>query len=440
MNVFYCFCDCIYAAARAWLALLLADGIFERKRTKERFYKGQGLIIAFVLLIQFINNNFRYRIFSDGILLIMIITAAAGSTFLYKCRFRYSLCLNLLNWAGLALLDFFIQICVRSAFQLLKVPADFLILPGLYRGIYLLTWVFLLVPAGFFLRRWFLTRRTEICGYWKEGGVLAFLLLLGMFYFQRAYFQAGADKLFGRFGMFFVCLALLLSLFAWKAIRQRQEEEKQLHRQEIQMLEKGYEQVLKGYREKSILMHDVRNHLRTIQTMLSENSKEECQSYIAQLAGEMPKKWSMVWTNHKILDLVLNMKFHEAEAAQIKVRCQSDDLSGLVLDSVEICALFANLLDNAVEANVRCPEGMERKIELQCKKQGSILIVAVSNPVPDSSQAAEGLFRTEKQDKNLHGFGMFSIERVLRHHGGNLKAEVLQNWLKILVYLDGFGG
>ena len=83
MNVFYCFCDCIYAAARAWLALLLADGIFERKRTKERFYKGQGLIIAFVLLIQFINNNFRYCIFSDGILLIMIITAAAGSTFLY---------------------------------------------------------------------------------------------------------------------------------------------------------------------------------------------------------------------------------------------------------------------------------------------------------------------------------------------------------------------
>lgn len=39
---------------------------------------------------------------------------------------------------------------------------------------------------------------------------------------------------------------------------------------------------------------------------------------------------------------------------QIKVQCRSDGMSNLILNSAEICAFFANLLDNAIEASEKC--------------------------------------------------------------------------------------
>ncbi len=44
MTIFYYLCDCINAAVRAWLALQLADAIFEPKLTRKRIYIGQVLL------------------------------------------------------------------------------------------------------------------------------------------------------------------------------------------------------------------------------------------------------------------------------------------------------------------------------------------------------------------------------------------------------------
>ena len=95
------------------------------------------------------------------------------------------------------------------------------------------------------------------------------------------------------------------------------------------MLEENYQALLKVYDEKSILIHDMKNHLQTISGMIKEVKLEDCEAYIAQIIGEIRKGENTVWTNHKILDLVLNMKFQEARKAQIKVRCKSDEMSDL---------------------------------------------------------------------------------------------------------------
>ena len=205
------------------------------------------------------------------------------------------------------------------------------------------------------------------------------------------------------------------------------------------MLEENYQLLLENYNQKSIIMHDMKNHLRTISAMIKESRLEDCESYIGQIVGEIKKSENVVWTNHKILDLVLNMKFQEAEEAQIKVWCQSDDLSELKLDSVEICALFANLLDNVVEANENCSEEIERKIEIICRRQGSILVISISNSAEDGMESSKRMFsETTKQDKAFHGFGMFSIENIIHNHCGHLEVKIQENMVKILIYLNGF--
>ena len=136
------------------------------------------------------------------------------------------------------------------------------------------------------------------------------------------YLCIDSERLPGHFVVFFICTALMFFLFRFSVRKKRMEEERRVYQLEVQMLEQGYEEVLKGYREKSILIHDVKNHLRTIHTMLDECPKEECQTYIMQITGEIHKEWNMAWTNCKVLDLILGMKFQEAEKAQIAVLCR----------------------------------------------------------------------------------------------------------------------
>ena len=262
------------------------------------------------------------------------------------------------------------------------------------------------------------------------------------------------------------------------------------------MLESNYQTLLKIYEKKSILVHDTRNHIRVIFKMVKEGREEEALDYLAQITGEMQQCSGAFYTSHRMLDSVLNMKYQEAEQYGIKVQCQYDDMRGMNLTLVEICALFTNLLDNAIEANLNCPAGAERKIEMNCRKRGNMLVISISNPIwetaastensstekdsredtsagdnpvknqsagnasngnnsvrnhadgnlsgrnrfPENRADSEGkrLFQTTKKEKDMHGFGMLSVQKVLDSHGGYMKTDIWEHQFRIVVYLNAF--
>ncbi len=304
-------------------------------------------------------------------------------------------------------------------------------------------------------------------------------------------------------------------------VRRRAKKEKLANRLEIEMLESNYQTLLKMYEKKSILVHDTRNHIRVISKMVKEGREEEALDYLAQITGEMQQCGGAFYTSHRMLDSVLNMKYQEAEQYGIKVQCQYDDMRGMNLTLVEICALFTNLLDNAIEANLNCPAGAERKIEMSCRKHGNMLVISISNPIwetaasiensstekdsreddsmrnqavadiytgdkpvknplmedtsagdnpvknqyagnasngnnsvrnhadgnlsgrnrfPENRADSEGkrLFQTTKKEKDMHGFGMLSVQKVLDSHGGYMKTDIREHQFRIVVYLNAF--
>lgn len=166
----------------------------------------------------------------------------------------------------------------------------------------------------------------------------------------------------------------------------------------------------------------------------------EALEYIEEILGELGKCGSMIQTHHTMLDLILNRKLQEAQAAGIPVRCEYDDMSGLELTTMELCALFANLLDNAIEANERCSEETERRLEVECRRRERMLIITVQNRMT-AEAAGKGiriLERTEK-DKPGHGYGMKSIRKVVNSYGGSIEADIKGNLFQIKVLLSGFG-
>lgn len=238
--------------------------------------------------------------------------------------------------------------------------------------------------------------------------------------------------------LFMLGVIIILLMVGIYVTRRKAKKDRLTQQMKIEMLENNYETLLKMYEKKSILVHDMKNHMLAIAKMVEER-QEGVLVYTAQLAGEMRHGINFISTNHKMLDSILNMKLQEAWEAQIKVQCKCDDMGNLKLTLVEICALFTNLLDNAIEANKRLPAGMERKMDMVCRKRGTMLIVSVSNPVWIGANTEDEIpLKTTKEDKDMHGFGLLSMKKVVSSHDGYIKTNISNNKFHIVVYLTGF--
>lgn len=236
-------------------------------------------------------------------------------------------------------------------------------------------------------------------------------------------------------GLLLLVIGLLAAAFLQTRHRTKREGTEQ--RLKMELLENHYQELLERYEKKSVLVHDMRNHLHAMAQMLEQGCVRETIDYISEIIGEMRQSGSMVYTGNKMLDSILNRKLQEAREAQIQVRCECDDMRTLNLSLGEICALFANLLDNATEAAARCTAGEERRIDMACRKQGRMLVVTLANSVGEETEREpKALSRTA--DHDLHGFGMISVKKVIGSHDGYMKAGMYDGMFRLVLYLVGF--
>lgn len=239
-----------------------------------------------------------------------------------------------------------------------------------------------------------------------------------------------------------ICLlvtVIVLLIAGGYMMRLRAKKENQTQQLKIEMLENNYQALLDLYEKKSVLVHDVKNHMWAMAKLLEDGHEKETLAYIAQMTGGIRQSGNVVCTNHKMLDSVLNMKFQKAREEQIEIQCVYDDMRNLKLTLADICSLFTNLLDNAIEATRMCPVGVERKIDVACRKRGKMLVVSVSNPVwAQDGQETDTLLRTTKEDRDMHGFGMVSMKKVIGSHDGYMKVNIQDRIFYVVIYLVGF--
>ena len=259
-------------------------------------------------------------------------------------------------------------------------------------------------------------------------------LALCVIYFQRVYKRLIAERLVISWMAFFFAGAVIFALWTLQKERAR---DKMLHLK-FQMLEDNYQSLLKAQKEKAALLHDIKNHMSALHDMIMEGQNHAALDYVQQICGELSRGQSRVWTNHPILDLILNRKLQDARRGSIRVELECDDMSGLILQPADICALFSNILDNAIESNLRQDKPSSRWLYFSCKRQKRMAVIVLNNPVKIEISQKNGIPETEKTDKENHGYGIYSVQKVLDHYGGRMNFRTEDGCFKLTIGLVGF--
>lgn len=102
----------------------------------------------------------------------------------------------------------------------------------------------------------------------------------------------------------------------------------------------------------------------------------------------------------------------------------STPLSSLTMEEREICSLFGNLLDNALEACEKVTDKERKKISIKIEQHMQMLFLEIKNGTDKLPAKSGHTFLTSKQDKSLHGYGLKSVERIVTRYDGDLAYEM----------------
>lgn len=312
-----------------------------------------------------------------------------------------------------------------------SVFVELLVLLGGYSVIYLIAWRIWRIPAGS-------ARMLEI----RPGELLATALIAGAMFTVSNINFLPVSTLFSspdgpavatiRTIVSFGGVAMVYAYFVQRCeMRARQELNVMQNIVQNQYLQ--YQQSKESIDLINYKYHDLKHQ---IEVLRAEQDREKRNVFLNQMEEEIRQYEMQNKTGNKVVDTILTSKSVTCEKYGITINCVADGALLNFMDTMDICSILGNALDNAVEYERKIEDPEKRLIHMAIFSQKNFVILRFENYFEGELDMSEGLpVTTKTKRKEFHGFGIRSIKYVVSKYEGAVSISQKDNWfeLKILI-------
>lgn len=213
-------------------------------------------------------------------------------------------------------------------------------------------------------------------------------------------------------------IELITFLLVFKMEREsRKELQTQLKLQQIELELKQNNDMISITDNLRKLRHDMNNHIGLIKNLLDDQKYNELKVYVNDLYGDVAKANDIIVAENKALSVLLNAK--KEKAKELNIEFQSFiAASGIAMQDRDICALFGNILDNAIEAAEKSRN--KKFIDFSIQKTDIGCIIQCENSIGMKPVMKKGKLLTNKGNTHLHGIGTENIRDVVEKYNGEV--------------------
>ncbi len=224
----------------------------------------------------------------------------------------------------------------------------------------------------------------------------------------------------------YIIIAILLStldviifVFMRKMNYANQKEmEKQKLQTQLLHQQNEIEQLEHQYNEISILRHDHKSQLNCLKTLIDQKDFDEAKKYLEQFVGHQSDELMIhVHCSSSVLNAVINEKFNKAEKYGIVTTCKILTKIPEYLE-YDLSIMLSNLLDNAIEACSK--NSVPSNIILLISETAGYYRIVVKNTIQESVLNKNHELKTNKENRELHGWGLKSVRDITQKHIGSL--------------------
>ena len=191
---------------------------------------------------------------------------------------------------------------------------------------------------------------------------------------------------------------------------------------QMKMQHKYYGGIKRYQEETRRINHDIKNHLYIINRLIIKKEYKHAKNYVNNINKKMIEDEITRVTNNKIIDAILFNKLETCKSKNIRLDLDINLPEKINIDDFDICVLYGNLLDNAIEACERIKDSNQEKyIKLRSIIKGDYLFINIKNTINKNIDLKSGKLLTSKNDKINHGIGLINIKRTIEKYDGVMK-------------------
>ena len=177
------------------------------------------------------------------------------------------------------------------------------------------------------------------------------------------------------------------------------------------------------------------NHLSVVGRLLQEENIPKAKEYFEKMASEI-RTANRKFCENSVVNAVLNAKYQKMTEASIDGFFNISIDNMVLLDDVSLCTIFANTLDNAIEACCKINDPDRRWLRLKCRyTENGYFSFELENSKENEVRIQKGRYLSDKEDKKLHGIGISSVKDVVDRYEGTLDISYNQDSFRVVVLI-----
>lgn len=228
---------------------------------------------------------------------------------------------------------------------------------------------------------------------------------------------------------------LLINLFIYWFIQQESRRALDAQKNDIEIahaegIVQLYDQITK---ERDVLgkrEHEFKNTISALQGLYANKQYDKMGEILGVQNTELINNTNVFETGNRLINTILNTKYVEAREKDITFRFVINDLSKLIIADRDCIVILSNMLNNAIEAAEKCPEG-KRIIFVKAVIEGGKFIFACRNSYINDLDPE---MRSKKKDVVSHGYGIENVkEAVNRNKGSCIFSKEGQEFVAVVI-------
>lgn len=209
--------------------------------------------------------------------------------------------------------------------------------------------------------------------------------------------------------------------------------EGKLIKEKMNMQYTNYINMQKDYMKVRQLHHDIKNHIACIKGVTQSNN--DATNYISSIENELDRYDNSFDTGNMILDIILNEKSKICKDGNIKLQIDINNFNICsFIDTIDICSIFSNILDNSIEACKKIT-GSEKAIILRGTIVNDFFVIIIENTKQNKVNIKNNNIKTDKKDTYLHGLGIKSVKDSVHKYGGEVVIDHSENKFIMKIFI-----
>lgn len=214
-------------------------------------------------------------------------------------------------------------------------------------------------------------------------------------------------------------------LFGMTRIDLEQKKKEQYHSQVM-----FYRMLSEQYTAQERLRHDMKNHIIALRQLIAGQEWDKLEDYLCQMAETGALGQPEDVTGSHVVDALLYDKHKKALQNHIRWECDVHIPPDCPVDDFDLCVIFGNIIDNALEAckdipHIAADEEPDKYIQMHCQPIKKFLLIEVVNTsCNDNSQTAPP-----------DGIGLINVRETVNKYNGTLEIDVKAHTYRISILL-----